>query len=90
MLIRDPVHGDLSLSALEAAVLDLPDVQRLRGVKQLGTAYLVYPGALHTRFDHALGAGALAHRVVAARRRDGRAIPGDVAELGAGGTHSMT
>ncbi len=92
MLIRDPVHGDLSLSALEAAVLDLPDVQRLRGVKQLGTAYLVYPGALHTRFDHALGAGALAHRVVAALRRDGLAIPGDVEELVAVGTllHDVT
>jgi len=35
MLIRDPIHGDLSLSPLEEQVLDLPEVQRLRGSKQL-------------------------------------------------------
>ncbi len=40
MLIRDPIHGDISLSPVEAQVLDLPDVQRLRGIKQLGTASL--------------------------------------------------
>lgn len=81
MLIRDPVHGDISLSAREAAVLDLPDVQRLRGIKQLGTASLVYPGALHTRFDHSLGASAVAHRIVAALRREGVAIDPEFEEL---------
>ncbi len=92
MLIRDPVHGDLSLTALEAAVLDLPEVQRLRGVKQLGTASYVYPGALHTRFDHSLGASALAHRIVGSLRRDGIAVADDVAELVAVGTllHDVT
>ena len=92
MLVRDPVHGDLSLTALEAAVLDLPEVQRLRGIKQLGTASLVYPGALHTRFDHSLGASALAHRIVAALRRDGVSVADDVAELVAVGTllHDVT
>ena len=74
MLIRDPVHGDIALSRLEAAVLDLPEVQRLRGIKQLGTAYLVYPGCVHTRFDHSLGASAVAHRIVASVRREGTAI----------------
>lgn len=64
MLVRDPVHGDISLSPLETAVLDLPEVQRLRGIKQLGTAYFVYPGALHTRFDHSLGAAAVAKRIL--------------------------
>lgn len=81
MLIRDPVHGDVSLTALEAAVLDLPDVQRLRGIKQLGTASLVYPGALHTRFDHSLGASAVAHRIVGALRRDGVVIAPELEEL---------
>lgn len=92
MLIRDPVHGDLSLSALEAAVLDLPAMQRLRGIKQLGTASYVYPGALHTRFDHSLGASALAHRIIAALRRDGVAVADDLAELVAVGTllHDVT
>lgn len=92
MLLRDPVHGDLSLGPREAAVLDLPAVQRLRGVKQLGTASYVYPGALHTRFDHSLGASALAHRLVAALRRAGVAIDAEVEELIAIGTllHDVT
>lgn len=64
MLIRDPVHGDIALSALEAQVMDLPEVQRLRGIKQLGTASLVYPGCVHTRFDHSLGVSALAKRLL--------------------------
>jgi uncharacterized protein len=81
MLIRDPVHGDISLGALEAAVLDVPGVQRLRGIKQLGTAYLVYPGAVHTRFDHSLGASAVSHRIVANLRRDGVDIPGELEDL---------
>jgi len=81
MLIRDPVHGDVNLSRLETAVLDCPEVQRLHGIKQLGTAYLVYPGAVHTRFDHSLGAGAVAHRIVANLRRDGVAVPADLEDL---------
>ncbi|MGE0517409.1 MAG: HD domain-containing protein [Candidatus Binatia bacterium] len=92
MLIRDPVHGDLWLGALETAVLDLPDVQRLRGVKQLGTASLVYPGALHTRFDHALGASAAAHRIVAAVRRAGAAVAREMEDVIAAGAllHDVT
>jgi HD superfamily phosphohydrolase len=92
VLIRDPIHGDVALGRLEAAVLDLPDVQRLRGIKQLGTASYVYPGAVHTRFDHSLGACAAAHRIVAALRRDGAAIPAELEELvGAGALlHDVT
>jgi hypothetical protein len=74
MVIRDPVHGDIELTALERAVLDTPAVQRLRGIKQLGTAALVYPGCTHTRFEHSLGACAVAHRIVAALRREGGAV----------------
>ncbi len=64
MVIRDPVHGDIRLTAAEAAVLDTPEVQRLRGIKQTGTANLVYPGCVHTRFDHSLGACAMARRIM--------------------------
>jgi HD superfamily phosphohydrolase len=69
MLIRDAVHGDVELDALQARVLDFPTVQRLRGIKQLGTAYLVYPGALHTRFDHSLGTCAVAQRFLRVLQR---------------------
>lgn len=74
MLLRDPIHGDIELSREESALLDLPVMQRLRGIKQLGTAYLVYPGALHTRFDHAIGVCAVAHRILDGLRRSGHAI----------------
>ena len=84
MLLRDPIHGDIELSPLETALIDLPVMQRLRGIKQLGTAYLVYPGALHTRFDHAIGVCALAHRIVASLRRAGFAVTaGQEAAIGA-------
>jgi len=53
--VRDPVHGDIVLNDLEVAIIDTPDFQRLREMKQLGTTHLVYPGANHTRFEHSLG-----------------------------------
>ena len=81
MVIRDPVHGDIALSPLETEVLDLPEMQRLRGIKQLGTASLVYPGCLHTRFDHSLGANALAKRIVAAVRAAGTPVDADLEQI---------
>ncbi len=68
MLIRDAVHGDVELDKLQTAILDLPVLQRLRGIKQLGTAYLVYPSAVHTRFDHSLGTCAAAQRLLSTLR----------------------
>ena len=68
-VIRDPVHGDVYLSHEEIAVLDTPEMQRLRGVKQLGTAYLVFPGAVHTRFDHSIGTLHMAARLIEAINR---------------------
>jgi uncharacterized protein len=53
--IRDAVYGDIHLGALEIELIDTPEFQRLRGIKQLGTAYLVFPSALHTRFEHSVG-----------------------------------
>lgn len=52
----DPVHGDIYLTELERRIIDTSPLQRLRRVLQLGTTQLVYPGATHTRFSHALGA----------------------------------
>ncbi|MFT5051671.1 MAG: HD superfamily phosphohydrolase [Chlamydiales bacterium] len=63
-VMRDPVHGDVYLTHEEMRVLDTPQMQRLRGVRQLGTAYLVYPGALHTRFDHSVGSVHMTQRMI--------------------------
>src|SRR5580765_3362537 len=68
-LIRDAVHGDIEMSGLEVELMDTPEFQRLRGIKQLGTAYLVYPSATHTRFEHSLGTSWMAHRLVQSIRR---------------------
>ena len=53
--IRDPIHGFIQLESEECKIIDSPVFQRLRRIRQLSFAYLVYPGALHTRFDHTLG-----------------------------------
>jgi uncharacterized protein len=69
-LIRDAVHGDIEVSPLEVELMDTPEFQRLRGIRQLGTAYLVFPSAVHTRFEHSLGTSWMAHRVVQSLRRN--------------------
>ena len=62
--ITDPIHDDIKLTALETRILDTKDFQRLHGFRQLASAYLVYPGAVHTRFDHSLGTMAQAEAIV--------------------------
>jgi HD superfamily phosphohydrolase len=54
--IRDPVHGYIKITEVEREIIDSPFLQRLRRIHQLAGAYLVYPGAVHTRFDHVVGA----------------------------------
>jgi len=63
-IIRDAIHGDLTLSVAELRLVDTEAVQRLRGIKQLGTSSLVYPSATHTRFEHSLGTRATAKRIL--------------------------
>jgi HD superfamily phosphohydrolase len=56
-IINDPVYGFISIpTELIFDLIEHPYFQRLRYIKQLGMTHLVYPGALHTRFHHALGA----------------------------------
>ena len=64
-VVRDPVWNNVRLDAAAAAVIDTPQFQRLRRVKQLGFAHLVYPGAVHTRFNHAIGVYGLTRRALA-------------------------
>ena len=65
-VIRDPVHGTIELSPLEARLIDTPVFQRLRFIRQLGMTHLVYPGAHHTRFEHSLGSLQLAEKMARA------------------------
>jgi len=58
--IRDPVHGYVKIDGLCLSLLDTPQFQRLRWIRQLGLASLVYPGASHSRFEHSLGSYHLA------------------------------
>lgn len=62
--IRDAIWGTNRLYSWEIAILDSPLLQRLRDIRQTGLAYLVYPTAEHSRFDHTLGVLAVASKIV--------------------------
>ena len=64
LVIRDPVWNTIRMDAVAVAIMDTAAFQRLRYIRQLGLAHLVYPGATHTRFDHALGVYHLAVRAL--------------------------
>ncbi len=53
--IQDSIHGSIKLDDWAVKIIDTPQFQRLRRIKQLGFANLVYPGANHTRFEHSIG-----------------------------------
>lgn len=79
-IINDPVHGFISIpSELIFDLMEHPIVQRLRRIKQLGLSHLVYPGAVHTRFIHALGAMHLITKALTVLRNKG--IPVSEKEL---------
>lgn len=63
MEIRDPVHGSMYFSDAEVMILDTPEYQRLRAIKQLGFSEFSFPGATHNRYLHSLGVGHLAGQV---------------------------
>ena len=74
-IFSDPVHGFISVP--KNLILDLiqrPEVQRLRRIRQLGVGHLVFPGAEHTRFSHALGAMALMQDTLNSLAEKGTAI----------------
>ncbi|XP_037668333.1 deoxynucleoside triphosphate triphosphohydrolase SAMHD1 isoform X2 [Choloepus didactylus] len=67
-VINDPIHGHIELHPLLIRIIDTPQFQRLRYIKQLGGGYYVFPGASHNRFEHSLGVGYLAGCLVRALR----------------------
>lgn len=68
--IADSVHGTIELTELEARLLGTRSVQRLRNVKQLGLADLVYPGAGYSRLSHSLGVCHITGRTLAAVQKN--------------------
>lgn len=61
--IRDPLYGFIQLSERESALIGTPFMHRLTRIKQLAHTYLVYPSAVHTRFEHSLGVLHMADRL---------------------------
>ncbi|MEM2251291.1 MAG: hypothetical protein QW626_04250 [Candidatus Hadarchaeales archaeon] len=61
--VHDPVHGSITVHGAVLDLIDTVEVQRLRGIKQLGLANVAFPGANHSRFEHALGASHMAEKV---------------------------
>jgi hypothetical protein len=77
-VVRDPLWNNIRVEPLALRLIDTPAFQRLRYVRQLGLAFLVYPGASHSRFEHALGAYHLAGRAL-----DLLVPPGEAQRVGA-------
>ncbi|MEO7104400.1 MAG: HD domain-containing protein [Gemmatimonadaceae bacterium] len=76
-IIRDPIWNNIRVDTLALELVDTPVFQRLRYVRQLGLTHLVYPGATHTRFQHALGAYHLCRIAIALLRERGIADVSD-------------
>ena len=75
--LRDPLHGLIRVTDQEIAVINTRVVQRLRRIKQLAMADLVYPGAVHTRFEHSLGTLYVAQRILDRLKERGVEIGND-------------
>jgi HD superfamily phosphohydrolase len=70
-IVHDSVHGGIRLEGVLLSLLEAPELQRLHSVHQLGLAYLVYPGANHTRFEHSLGTFSVSRRMCESLQLDG-------------------
>lgn len=75
-ILRDPVHGDIELTSDELRLVDTAEFQRLRGIKQLGSAAFVYPGSVHTRFEHSIGTLHVCDRLLDACNKNASRDPG--------------
>lgn len=80
-IFNDPIYGFVSIPYdIIYDLIEHPFFQRLRRIKQLGLTHLVYPGALHTRFHHAMGAMHLMQRAIEVIRSKGVEITEDEAK----------
>lgn len=80
-ILNDPVYGFITIQhALSFDLMDHPYVQRLRRISQLGLSHVVYPGAVHNRFHHAIGALHLMQEAIAVLRAKGTEITDAEAE----------
>jgi HD superfamily phosphohydrolase len=79
-VIVDSIHGDIHLNPREVDVIDTPSFQRLRHLKQLAMAQLVYPSATHTRFAHSIGALGTMIRILGAARHNKVDLSGEESE----------
>lgn len=62
-VIRDPIHGDISLTYSDIKLIDTFPIQRLRNIAQLGTVQWVFPGAKSSRFEHTIGVSHIAKKI---------------------------
>jgi len=69
-LVNDPIHSSIKLDKLSCRIIDTPQYQRLRHLKQLGTCCYVFPSAGHTRFEHSLGVAHLSERLCQTLQRN--------------------
>ncbi|MCX7862838.1 MAG: HD domain-containing protein [Bacteroidales bacterium] len=80
-IVNDPVHGFIQMpSGIGFEIVNHPYFQRLRNIKQLGVAYYVYPGAVHSRFQHSLGAYHLTQQAIEVLLSKGIPITNDEIE----------
>ena len=70
-VVRDPIYGPIPLDPVACQLIDTPAFQRLRRVQQLSLASLVYPSAMHTRFEHSIGVYHLARSIIQSLERKG-------------------
>ena len=68
--IYDPIHEFITITPHMRCIIDTPEFQRLRELKQLGATYFVFPSATHSRFAHSLGVSYLAGKMMESLKKN--------------------